>query len=162
MQPYVLLDRDGVINQERGKHTFLPEDFTWVDGFWQGMQLLQQKGFRFAIITNQSGIAQGMYGHKEVAVLHQKISDKAKALNLHLDEILYCPHHPRIGKCLCRKPEKLLYQRLISRFNIYPGESWMIGDKARDVIPAQKLGFKTLQVEANTNFVRNIRPLLHG
>ncbi len=161
-QAYILLDRDGVINQERGKHTFMPEDFVWVDGFWQGLHLLQQKGYRFAIITNQSGIAQGFYTHDHVAVLHQKIWEQAKAHHIHLDEILYCPHHPSMGKCLCRKPLPLLYERLIARFNIDVAHSWMIGDKERDVLPAQKLGFHTLQIVANTNFVHNTRPILHG
>ncbi|MGB0166514.1 MAG: D-glycero-alpha-D-manno-heptose-1,7-bisphosphate 7-phosphatase [Luteibaculum sp.] len=163
MRPYVFLDRDGVVNQERGKHTFKAEDFVWVDGFWDGLISLQKAGFRFGIITNQSGIAQGFYGHAEVEYLNQIIHKEANRNGLEIDFIYYCPHHPNFSRCLCRKPSRLLFERAVHQFQVDVANSWMIGDKERDIIPARELGFKTLQVVANSNFAANITPLLaHG
>ncbi|TXC76102.1 D-glycero-alpha-D-manno-heptose-1,7-bisphosphate 7-phosphatase [Luteibaculum oceani] len=162
MGKFVLLDRDGVINQERGKHTFLPSDFKWVDGFWEGMQQLAQQGFQFVVITNQSGIAKGLYQKKDVLTLNNLIFEKAASLGIKIEEIFYCPHHPDFSKCLCRKPGDLLFEKAIAKFNIQTEISWMIGDKERDIIPAKKHGIKGILIEANTNFVKNIQPILHG
>lgn len=163
MEKYIFLDRDGVINRERGTHTFLFEDFEWNDGLFEGLQMLAKEGYKFVVITNQSGIAQGKYGHKEVEILNHLIHEKFKELDCDLKEIFYCPHHPSSGKCLCRKPDSLMFEKAIHKFRVDITRSWMIGDKERDTNPAEKLGMKALLVQANTNFAKSIAPILaHG
>lgn len=156
---YILLDRDGVINQERGTHTFLREDFKWVDGLWDGLAELANLGYRFVVITNQSGIAKQMYLHRHVLELNQLIKDEFAKRKLLLDEIFYCPHHPDFSKCICRKPHSGLFEKAVAKYHIDTAKSWMIGDKERDVIPAEKLGINGLLVPANANFASSIKPI---
>ena len=153
MNKFILLDRDGVINIERGEYTFKPTDFKLVSGFLDGMEELKNMGYQFAVISNQGGVAKGLYTFKEVKILEQIIIEQLQIHGVVISEFYYCPHHPDFGNCLCRKPSTLLFDKVCAKYSIHPQQSFMIGDKERDVLPAKKKGFKTLQIEANTNFL---------
>jgi len=153
MSKFVLLDRDGVINIERGEYTFKPSDFKLVPGLIEGMIELKKLGYRFAVISNQGGIAKGLYTLKEVRQLESIFINTLLEADVEVSDFYYCPHHPDFGKCLCRKPSKLLFEKVSAKYSINTHESFMIGDKERDVLPAKELGFKTLQIQANTNFL---------
>jgi D-glycero-D-manno-heptose 1,7-bisphosphate phosphatase len=71
-------------------------------------------------------------------------------------EIYYCPHHSEIENCLCRKPESLLFEKAIARFNIDTGQSWMIGDSERDIIAAEKAGLKSILIRSNEDIRKYI------
>src|SRR5437763_9574421 len=100
----VFLDRDGVINYERGEYTYLLEDFKFNEGVVEALQKLQKKNFLLIIISNQSGIAKGIYTKEQLEYLHLHIERVLKNHAIILTEIYYCPHHPDISKCICRKP----------------------------------------------------------
>jgi len=102
------------------------------------------------VITNQSGIGLGMYGHAEVATLHGYLHAMLLEQGVQLTAVYYCPHHPTLGKCLCRKPGGLLLERAIARYGIDAGASVMIGDRERDMEAAAAVGVRGIRVEANT------------
>lgn len=156
-QSCIFLDRDGVINYERGDHTFLPEDFIINDGVFEALQVLKNKGFIFIIVTNQSGIALGKYTQQQMDACHQKLTEEAKKYQISFEAIYYCPHHPTISKCLCRKPDSLLLEKAIDRFNIDISTSWLIGDKQRDMDAASKVNVKSILIKPN----QNINTILH-
>jgi D-glycero-D-manno-heptose 1,7-bisphosphate phosphatase len=146
----VFLDRDGVINRERGEHTWLLEDFEVLPTVARSIEALNAAGKRVVVITNQSGIGLGLYGHAEVDVLHRYLHAHLAQQGAAIDAVYYCPHHPTNGKCLCRKPGSLLLERAIARFGIDVGASMMIGDRERDVHAAHAVGVRGVLVQPNT------------
>jgi len=136
----IFLDRDGVINKERGDYTYKIDDFKIIDGTTQALQKLKNRDYLLIVITNQSGISQGIYSREEMNSCHQFMN---KSIGNLLDAIYYSPYHPKISESLSRKPDSLMFEKAISRFNIDSSKSWMIGDSERDLIPAVKLGIKT-------------------
>lgn len=147
----VFLDRDGVINQERGDFTWKLEDFILVEGLIPFLKTLVANGFDLVVITNQSGIAKGLYGHEEVELLHFWLRKKLAEDDIVLKEIYYCPHHPDYGKCLCRKPGSLLIEKALARFGYSPEQCVMIGDRERDVLAAEGAGVRGILVASNSN-----------
>src|SRR5689334_3049500 len=113
MNKAIFLDRDGVINRERGEYTYLLEDFKLNDGVIEVLQLFQAKGYLLIIISNQSGIAKGIYTKEQVNYLHLHMERVLKNKAIVLTEIYFCPHHPDFSKCLCRKPESILLEKAI-------------------------------------------------
>ena len=156
-QACIFLDRDGVINYERGEHTYLVDDFIINDGLFEGLQKLQHKGFVFIIITNQSGIALEKYTKVQMDACHHKLIEEANKQGIKFEAIYYCPHHPSVSKCLCRKPDSLLLEKAIAKFNIDVNASWFIGDKQRDADAAIKVGVKSILILSN----KNINEILH-
>ncbi|MBK8497754.1 MAG: HAD family hydrolase [Flavobacteriales bacterium] len=147
--PAAFLDRDGVINRERGEHTWRMEDFEVLPGVIEGLSELSNAGFALVVITNQSGIGLGLYGHREVDEAHRYLHHMLLGHGLRLHDILYCPHHPSGGRCLCRKPGSLLFERAMARHGIDPLRSVMIGDRQRDIDAAAAVGIRGILVEAN-------------
>lgn len=145
----VFLDRDGVINRERGEHTWRLADFEILPTVARSIRRLNEAGRAVVVITNQSGIGLGLYGHAEVAELHRYLHAHLAEQGAMLTAIFYCPHHPSLGKCLCRKPEGLLVQRAIARYGLDAPASVMIGDRDRDVEAAASAGVRGIRVEAN-------------
>ncbi|QQR85818.1 MAG: HAD family hydrolase [Flavobacteriales bacterium] len=146
----VLLDRDGVVNRERGEHTWRLEDFEILPDVVEALRRLHARGIPVAIITNQSGIGLGLYGEAEVEKLHGYLHDRLAEAGAPTPLILHCPHHPTNGKCLCRKPGHLLVQRAMALLGADPSATLFIGDRDRDVQAAEAAGAKGLLVEANT------------
>jgi D-glycero-D-manno-heptose 1,7-bisphosphate phosphatase len=140
----VFLDRDGVLNHERGEYTFKVEDFRLIEGVQKALQLLKDQDFYLVVITNQAGISRGIYSRQEMQACHEKLMSETGGI---IDALYYSPYHPLFTESLSRKPGTLLFQRAIARFNINASASWMIGDQERDLIPAKKLGIKTIIIE---------------
>lgn len=153
----VFLDRDGVINRERGEHTWRMADFEMLPTVAEGIRSIRASGRLVVVVTNQSGIGLGLYGHAEVAELHRYLHAHLAEHGTRMDAIYYCPHHPQNGKCLCRKPGSLLLQRAIGRFGIDPAASVMIGDRDRDISAAASAGVRGILVEPN----RPLMDVLH-
>ncbi len=139
----VFLDRDGVLNRERGEYTFLPQDFEVIKGVPTAIDELKKNGFLVIIITNQAGIAKGIYTREQMKQCHELLQE---ACHHAIDAIYYCPYHPTYSASLARKPDSLMFEKAMARFDIKPETSWMAGDKERDLIPARKLGIKTIGI----------------
>ncbi len=144
----IFLDRDGVINRERGDYTFQVSDFEIIPGVSEALELFRKKGFKIFVITNQSGISQGLYSHEDVQSCHEYMQEQ---LHHQIDEIYFSPYHPNITESLSRKPDSLLFEKAIAKYTIDPRASWMIGDRERDLIPAKKLGMSTILVGDSDN-----------
>ncbi len=149
MRKAVFLDRDGVLNRERGAHTWAVEDMEILPDVPQALKALQDAGHLLVVITNQSGIGLGLYGHDDVAKVHGYLHAMLEVHGIRLTDVFHCPHHPSAGRCLCRKPGSLLLERAIARYDIDPALSVMIGDRDRDVEAAAAVGVRGIRVEAN-------------
>ncbi len=147
----LLLDRDGVLNRERGMHTWELSDFEILPGVVPALRDAAASGYRFAVITNQSGIGLGLYGHAAVRTLHAELCRSLGSQGIRLEEVLYCPHHPSRGRCLCRKPGGLLVERALARMGMSAARAWFIGDRERDMEAARSVGVRGLLVEANSD-----------
>lgn len=151
MRKIIFLDRDGVINIERGDYTFKVDDFVFVDGLFSALSLLKNKGFEFIIITNQGGISKGIYSNQEMELLNNLIKDTFNKHHLELLDCFYCPHHSDLEKCICRKPNSLLLEKAIAKYNVNSTYSFFIGDSDRDIEAAQKVGIKGIKVNKNSD-----------
>ena len=151
MRKVIFLDRDGVINEERGEHTFLENDFKFVEGIFDSLKELVIGGYEFVIITNQSGIAKGLYTHQELLELHIWMLKEFSKQGISILEIFYCPHFTELGKCICRKPNSNMLEKAIAKYKIDVSKSYMIGDSQRDVDAATKVGVKGIKIESNTS-----------
>lgn len=149
MNKAVFFDRDGVINKEVGDYVWQLENFIINDGVAEFMMDLQQRNFLIIVITNQGGIAKGLYSKEEVEYLHLHLERVLKNKGITIAEIYYCPHHPEEGNCLCRKPGSQLTEKAIARFNIDPARSYFIGDRQRDIDAGEATGVKGILVESN-------------
>jgi D-glycero-D-manno-heptose 1,7-bisphosphate phosphatase len=149
MNPCIFLDRDGVLNEERGEYTFMPGDFRLLPGVAEALKFLKDRKFKIIVITNQSGISKGLYSREQMETCHEILNDQTGGL---IDEIYYSPYHPDVTESLSRKPGTLLFERAIARFNADIPRSWMIGDGERDMIPAHRLGIQTIFIGTPERF----------
>lgn len=149
----VFLDRDGVINREKGSYIFEPGEFDINAGVTEALRIFRDRGFILVVITNQSGIAQGLYTHAHVDKIHCILREQFKLQGIDFAEIYYCPHHPSTGKCLCRKPGSILIEKAIGRFGIDPSLSYMIGDRPRDIEAAERAGIKGILIDSNDSLM---------
>ena len=149
MNKAIFLDRDGVINKEIG-FVFKLEDFIFTGDIFQSLKKLQDAGFIFVVVTNQSGIAKQLYTHEDVATIHGHMLGTMKENGIMISEIYYCPHHPDAEPCICRKPDSGMLEKAIARFNIDVSRSFLIGDKERDIMAAEKAGVKGILIEADS------------
>ena len=146
MEKYILLDRDGTINIEKD-YLYKIEDFEYEFGVLEALEIFKEKGYKLAIITNQSGIGRGYYTEEEFLKLTEFLRDDLAKKDIINEKTYYCPHHvDGQGKykveCDCRKPGTLLFEKAIEELDIDVKSSYMVGDKASDLIPANKLGMK--------------------
>jgi D-glycero-D-manno-heptose 1,7-bisphosphate phosphatase len=150
-RPAVFLDRDGTLNRERGFVT-RPEElevFPWVAG---ALRWLQHAGFVLVVVTNQSGVARGVYTEDDLARIHDKLNDELPDL---LAAIYHCPHHPEgtvaafAGDCDCRKPKPGMVLRAARDLELDLGRSFIVGDAARDVLVARGLPLRTVLVSGS-------------
>ncbi len=141
MNKCVFLDRDGVINIERGTYTWEPEDFTLIPGTREALRKLKDHGFYLVVITNQSGISRGLFTKQQMEACHHYMMDQTDHL---IDDIYYSSYHPDYSNSLLRKPGTLMFEKAMAKYDLIPYRSWMVGNSPRDMIPAKKLGIKTI------------------
>lgn len=149
----VFLDRDGVLCVEKSYITSV-EDLSIFPYAKYCIELLHQKKFLAICVTNQSAVARGMMTEKVLQELNQHLIEK-----IGLDAVYYCPHHPNgIGKykckCSCRKPNTGMIERAIKEFEIDRNNSYIVGDRASDIICGQRSGLKTVLVESGYGLIR--------
>lgn len=157
-QKAIFLDRDGVINDNSiAYYIYQKEKFVLNEGVIDSLKILQSKGYIFIVITNQGGIAKGLYNNQDVRELNAYLVDTLKNEGIIIQEIFHCPHHSDISKCLCRKPGSLLFEKAIAQFHIDSEQSFMIGDSDRDIVAAERVGLKGIKVKANGNLFESIK-----
>ena len=143
MNKCIFLDRDGVINKDYVDYTYTIEKFEILPKVVEALKLFKNEGYLLVVITNQSGIAKGIYSHQDVHAVHGYFQEQSGNL---IDAFYYCPYHGSTSESLTRKPGSLMFEKAIAKFDIDINKSWMIGDRGRDLIPAKKLGIKTIHL----------------
>ena len=151
MNKAIFLDIDGIINEEIGDYVKRFEDFKLLPHLAETLKNYQSQGFLIIVITNQGGLAKGLYTLTELNKMHQYFLNEMEKAGVKITEIYYCPHHPDFnGNCLCRKPGSLLVEKAMARFDIDPKASYFIGDRPRDAEAGEKVGVKGILVPSNT------------
>lgn len=141
---YILLDRDGTINVDT-HYLSDPDDLRLETGALEGLQRLRDLGFRFAVLTNQSGIARGYFTAERLGEIHDRLTALLAEHGIAVDGYFICPHGPD-EDCTCRKPLPGLGQQAQQALGFDPAQAWMIGDKAADIGLGQAIGARTVLV----------------
>ncbi|MCL1115560.1 D-glycero-beta-D-manno-heptose 1,7-bisphosphate 7-phosphatase [Shewanella basaltis] len=141
----VFLDRDGVINKDTG-YVHSVDDFEYIEGVFEACLALKEMGYLLVVVTNQSGIARGMYSEDDFHHLTEWMDWNFADKGIELDGIYYCPHHPEKGlgeykqDCNCRKPKPGMLIDAAKFLKIDLTNSVMVGDKADDMLAAKAAG----------------------
>jgi D-glycero-D-manno-heptose 1,7-bisphosphate phosphatase len=141
----IILDRDGVINQDSDNYIKTVDEFIPLPGSLEAIARLNQAGYRVAVATNQSGIARGFYDLTTLNAMHEKLRRLLASLGGNIDMIAYCPHGPDDG-CDCRKPKPGMYQDIARRMEISLKDVPVIGDSLRDLQAAQAVNARPILV----------------
>ena len=149
MNKAVFLDRDGIVNKELGDYIMRYEEFEVLPELIPFLYEVNRRGYKVIIITNQAGIAKGLYNRELVDACHDFLKEELAGHGLAIDAIYYCPHHPDYTECLCRKPKGLMIEKALARFQLDPSQCLMIGDKQRDVDAAHSAGIRVYLLPPN-------------
>ena len=144
----VFLDRDGTINIEK-QYLYRYEDWEWIAGAIGAIKKFNEAGVLVIVITNQAGVARGMYNRADVDFLHERVSKELQTYGAHIDAYYYCPHHPEFGNkmaCSCRKPAPGLLFKAQKEWDIDLNRSAIFGDKASDIKAGQAAGVELFLV----------------
>jgi D-glycero-D-manno-heptose 1,7-bisphosphate phosphatase len=141
---FVLLDRDGTLNIERG---YLSDsgEFALLPGVLEGLRQLRSLGLGLVVVTNQSAIGRGHFDLTRLEGIHNKMRELLAQGGIVLDAVFFCPHTPD-DNCACRKPEVGLGLQAASQLGFHPKECFMIGDKKSDIAFGRRLRATTFLV----------------
>jgi D-glycero-D-manno-heptose 1,7-bisphosphate phosphatase len=150
--PAIFLDRDGTINEEVGFLDSL-EKLRLIPGAARAISMINESGFKAIVVTNQSGVARGLFDEEMVAAAHQKIQKMLLEKGARIDAFFYCPHHPTASRgiylknCPCRKPAPGMLLRAKDELMIALEDSYIIGDTLNDIEAGAKVGVKGVLVK---------------
>lgn len=145
MNRAIFLDRDGVINKVRIENGMacsprILEDFEFLSGVQEAIEDFKKKGYLVIVATNQPEISRGLLKKEELDKMHQKIIEELK-----VDDIMVCLHDDH-HNCDCRKPKSGLLFAAAKKWNIDLAESFMVGDRWKDIEAGKKAGCKTILI----------------
>jgi histidinol-phosphate phosphatase family domain/HAD-superfamily hydrolase, subfamily IIIA len=143
-KPLVILDRDGVINQDSDAYIRSVDEWIPIPGSIEAIARLTQAGCQVAVATNQSGIGRGYFDEYTLAQMHELMRTLVEEAGGHIDALAYCPHLPDAG-CACRKPLPGLLDEIAETLEVSLEGAWFVGDTAKDI---------------ETALSRNCRPIL--
>lgn len=141
----VILDRDGVINQDSDSFIKKADEWQPIPGSLEAIAALNNAAVRVVVASNQAGLGRGLFDIQALNGIHRKMHGLLSRLGGHLDGVFFCPHAPE-ANCECRKPKPGLYLDIIDRFAVAPSEVWVIGDRKRDLDPARLVGANPILV----------------
>ncbi|MFA9371346.1 MAG: D-glycero-alpha-D-manno-heptose-1,7-bisphosphate 7-phosphatase [Labilibaculum antarcticum] len=152
MQKALFLDRDGVINSDEGHYyIYKIEDFKINEGIIPSLKKITEAGYLLFIVTNQGGIAKGIYSESDVEMVHDHLRSILEKENIHIEQIYFCPHHESVATCDCRKPNPYFIKKAIIDYNIDSTKSYMIGDSSRDIQAAEAARIRGIKIQSNEN-----------
>ena len=131
-QNYILLDRDGVINQDSDAFIKSPDEWQPIKGSLEAIALLNQHGYQVVVVTNQSGIARGLFDENTLTAIHEKMCRLVNEAGGNIAAIYFCPHGVD-SLCECRKPKAGLLKQFALDFNVDLIGLPVIGDSLRDL-----------------------------
>jgi D-glycero-D-manno-heptose 1,7-bisphosphate phosphatase len=143
----IILDRDGVINQDSDAYIKNPDEWLPIEGSLEAIAKLSRAGYRVFVATNQSGLARGLFTIETLNQIHQKMVDAVQKVGGHIEGIVFCPHGPDEG-CHCRKPNPGLYETIAQRSQSTLVNIPIVGDSLRDLQAAAKVAAKPILVRS--------------
>lgn len=149
-RPAAFLDRDGVLNKDDG-YTHRPDQFKWLPGAREAIRLCNDGGYLVFVVTNQAGVARGLYDEQAVHRLHNWMQEDLAPIGAHIDAFEYCPHHPEGSEesyrrdCRRRKPQPGMILDLLKTWPVAADKSFLIGDKNSDLQAAQAARIKAFK-----------------
>jgi D-glycero-D-manno-heptose 1,7-bisphosphate phosphatase len=147
----IFIDRDGTLNEDIG-YVSTPDQLNLYPWAGEALRLINGSGFKAVVITNQSGIARGLYDERTLDAIHSRMIEELAREGARVDAIYYCPHHPEMGDaryridCDCRKPQTGLLDAASREHNIDLAGSFVVGDKASDINLATNAGARSALV----------------
>ena len=145
----VVLDRDGVINEDSGEFIKSVAEWRPISGSLEAIAALTRAGFRVAVVTNQSGVGRGLFTEQTLEAIHARMNAAVRHAGGELAGIYYCPHHPDEG-CDCRKPKTALLRRLEGDLGVSLEGVPFVGDRISDVGAADAVGARAILVRTGT------------
>jgi D-glycero-D-manno-heptose 1,7-bisphosphate phosphatase len=138
---HVILDRDGVLNEEAPARGYItrPEDWRWIPGSLEALESFARNGVRVSIATNQSGIGRGLMTLQQLRLVHTQMTREAEAAGGRIDVVLVCAHAPEAG-CACRKPAPGLIEAAVAASGVPVSQTLVVGDDSRDLEAARSAG----------------------
>jgi len=143
----IILDRDGVINEDSDDYIKSPDEWIPIAGSLEALGKLSQNGFKVIIITNQSGIGRKIFSIEMLNAIHKKMCINLAQYGGVIDGIFFCPCAPE-ENCNCRKPKSGLYNEVSDRLQISLENVFCVGDKITDIQAAQNAGAKPILVKS--------------
>lgn len=141
--PAVFLDRDGVLNEDiPGRFVTCLAELRLIAGAPEAVARLNAAGYVTVVVTNQSGVARGLYTEDTLRELHSTIGAAVDAAGGRISAFYHCPHAPDAG-CRCRKPDTGMVEQAVAEFGIDPTRSWFVGDKPSDIECGHAVGCRT-------------------
>jgi len=140
----VFLDRDGTLNYDPG-YLKIAADLKLLAGVGPALARLKRAGAKLVVVTNQSGVGRGIFTLKDLEAIHARLEGLLEQEDVALDAIYFCPHHPDDG-CRCRKPNVGMVERAASELHLDLRRSYLIGDHARDIQLAHRVGARAILI----------------
>jgi len=141
----VILDRDGVINQDSADFIKSPDEWIPLPGSLESIAMLNHYGYRVALATNQSGIARGLFDMVTLDAIHAKMHRALALVGGQIDALFYCPH-AAVDNCRCRKPKTGMMDDIGNRFSVELNEVPAVGDSLRDLQAFAQAGCQPILV----------------
>lgn len=146
-RPFIILDRDGVINEDRPDYVKSPDEWIPIPGSLEAIAKLNQAGYTVVIVSNQSGLARGLFDREMLDKTHEKMMAALSIIGGKIEKIYICPHLPT-DHCECRKPKIGLFTQIQEDFLIDLSRVFFIGDKYIDYLTAQNAGCRFILVKS--------------
>jgi D-glycero-D-manno-heptose 1,7-bisphosphate phosphatase len=149
MRPALFLDRDGIVNVDHG-YVHRADQVEFISGIFDLVRLANQTGFVVVIVTNQAGIARGLYTEADFLALTSWMNSRFAEAGARIDAVYHCPHHPTEGlgalkqACECRKPAPGMFTRAMRDWSLSPPLSVLVGDKGSDLQAGLSAGVRNL------------------
>ncbi|MBJ6111419.1 HAD family hydrolase [Hymenobacter sp. BT523] len=153
----IFLDRDGVLNEEIGTYVWQPEKFIICPGVPESLTRLKAAGYRLIVVTNQAGIAKGLYTAADVRACHAKLQSACGDV---LDALYFADAHPSVSESILRKPNSGMLEKAMARFHLDPAQCWLVGDRLRDIEAGAAVGVRGILVgEEEAGFAPHVADL---
>ena len=156
MTQLIILDRDGVINEDSDNFIKSPEEWLPIPGSLDAIARLTRAQFQIVVATNQSGLARGLFDMEMLNRIHEKMHREVNAAGGRIDAVFFCPHGPDDG-CDCRKPKTGLMKDISKHLRCDLTDVPAVGDSLRDLQSAQAVGARPILVRTGKGLATEAR-----
>jgi histidinol-phosphate phosphatase family protein len=152
IMPVVFLDKDGTLIEDL-PYNVDPERIRLAPGAERGLPLLHEAGYRLVVVSNQSGVARGLFAEEAIRGVKARLEALLREIGAALDGFYYCPHHPDgsvaayARNCSCRKPAPGLLYRSAEELGIELSDAWLVGDILDDIEAGNRAGCRTILID---------------